>query len=116
MQLREKLNEVFQERENIEAEKNKVENLLNNNLICKRNQLTQDLQEIVLEDKQRQLEAANHRLSIIQNEISKNETALEAQKEKVASAIQEVNFYSLKLYYILSNSNITLQSNTCYFV
>merc|ERR1712073_257860 len=47
---------AFSERMRLEAQKNKLENLLTNNLIRRKDELVQALQEISVEDRHQQLE------------------------------------------------------------
>ncbi|XP_041368808.1 structural maintenance of chromosomes protein 3-like [Gigantopelta aegis] len=48
--------EAWQERIRLEGEKNKLENLLNNNLMKKRDRIQQDLQEVSIEERNQRLE------------------------------------------------------------
>merc|ERR1712083_1194134 len=54
--LKQENKKAFAERMRLEAQKNKLENLLTNNLIRRKDELVQALQEISVEDRKRQLE------------------------------------------------------------
>ncbi|XP_064630415.1 structural maintenance of chromosomes protein 3-like [Lineus longissimus] len=62
--------ESLKERIKLEADKNKLENLLNNNLIRKREHLQLDLQEISVEDRRQKLETFRAELEVIDMKIS----------------------------------------------
>ena len=81
----------------LEAEKNKLENLLTNNLVRRKDELVQALQEISVEDRQRLLETSKAQLSEIEKRLTKNQAEFKAQNEKVATAAKKVNIYHFKL-------------------
>ena len=54
--LKQENKKAFAERMKLEAQKNKLENLLTNNLNRRKDELVQALQEISVEDRKRQLE------------------------------------------------------------
>ena len=60
---------AFAERMRLEAQKNKLENLLTNNLNRRKDELVQALQEISVEDRKRQLENASSELSDLEKRI-----------------------------------------------
>merc|ERR1712029_997412 len=60
---------AFAERMRLEAQKNKLENLLTNNLNRRKDELVQALQEISVEDRKRQLENANSELTDLEGRI-----------------------------------------------
>lgn len=70
--------EAFSKRMKLEAEKNKLDNLLTNNLIRRRDELVQALQEISVEDRKRHLDQNSSDLSAINKKI---EDVMEAHKE-----------------------------------
>nr|CAI5848554.1 unnamed protein product [Callosobruchus analis] len=103
--------EVVTARIKLEAEKNKLENLLSNNLIRKKGEILNMLQEIDLEDKRHQLANAkadleevdlkidkiNQELTTIQqnvkdtaNRLKKEETELENMKKQERDAKEEI--------------------------
>lgn len=75
----------------LEAEKNKLENLLTNNLVRRKDELVQALQEISVEDRQRLLDTSKAQLSDIEKRLLKNQSEFKAQNEKVAAAAKKVN-------------------------
>ncbi|GFY55808.1 structural maintenance of chromosomes protein 3 [Trichonephila inaurata madagascariensis] len=80
--------EAFSERMRLEAEKNKLENLLNNNLYRRKEELEAALQEISVEDRRRKLDNSNAELSAINNrinDVNKNVKDLEQKFEKLNS-------------------------------
>ena len=56
---------AFAERMRLEAQKNKLENLLTNNLNRRKDELVQALQEISVEDRKRQLENTSGKFTIL---------------------------------------------------
>ncbi|GIY08074.1 structural maintenance of chromosomes protein 3 [Caerostris darwini] len=80
--------EAFSERMRLEAEKNKLENLLNNNLYRRKEELEAALQEISVEDRRRKLDNSNAELTAISNrinDVNKNVKDLEQKFEKFNS-------------------------------
>ena len=75
----------------LEAEKNKLENLLTNNLVRRNDELVQALQEISVEDRQRQLDTANNNLADIEKRLVKVNEDLRGQNEKVNVATKKVS-------------------------
>lgn len=82
--------EAFVKRMKLEAEKNKLENLLTNNLVRRKDELVQALQEISVEDRQRLLDTSKAQLSDIEKRLLKNQTEFKAQNEKVSTAAKKV--------------------------
>lgn len=76
----------------LEAEKNKLENLLTNNLVRRKDELVQALQEISVEDRQRLLDSSRSQLSEIEKRLLKNQSEFKAQNDKVAAAAKKVIF------------------------
>uniref|UniRef100_T1JG50 Structural maintenance of chromosomes protein n=1 Tax=Strigamia maritima TaxID=126957 RepID=T1JG50_STRMM len=68
--------EAFSERMRLEAEKNKLENLLNNNLMRRKDELVAALQEISVEDRKRNLENSNAELTSVNRRITDVNTSL----------------------------------------
>lgn len=68
-QLTVKNKETFSKRMQLEAQKNKLENLLNNNLCRRRDELEAALQEISVEDRRQKLESERAEMLVISNRI-----------------------------------------------
>ncbi|XP_017887134.1 structural maintenance of chromosomes protein 3 [Ceratina calcarata] len=81
--------EAFAKRMRLEAEKNKLENLLTNNLVRRKDELVQALQEISVEDRQRQLESSKAQLADIEKRLVKVNSDFKAQNERVTNAIKK---------------------------
>lgn len=75
----------------LEAEKNKLENLLTNNLVRRKDELVQALQEISVEDRQRQLDSSKIQLADIEKRLVKVNEDFKSQNEKVTSAMKKVS-------------------------
>ncbi|CAG9856359.1 unnamed protein product [Phyllotreta striolata] len=75
--------EAFSTRMKLEAEKNKLENLLTNNLIRRRDEVLHALQEISLEDRKRQLTNSKSELEEIDKKIDKVNRELTIVENKV---------------------------------
>lgn len=75
--------EAFSTRMRLEAEKNKLENLLTNNLIRRRDEVLHALQEISLEDRKRQLTNCKSELEEIDKKIDKINGELTMVENKV---------------------------------
>lgn len=81
----------------LEAEKNKLENLLTNNLVRRNDELVQALQEISVEDRQRQLDSSKIQLADIEKRLVKVNEDIKAQNEKVTTATKKVSIYNNRL-------------------
>lgn len=81
----------------LEADKNKLENLLTNNLVRRKDELVQALQEISVEDRQRQLESSKAQLADIEKRLVKVNSDFKSQNDKVSSAMKKVS-RSVALY------------------
>jgi structural maintenance of chromosome 3 (chondroitin sulfate proteoglycan 6) len=68
-QLTQKNKEAFSRRMHLEAQKNKLENLLNNNLCRRKDELEAALQEISVEDRKQKLESERQELNVISSRI-----------------------------------------------
>ncbi|KAF0312854.1 Structural maintenance of chromosomes protein 3 [Amphibalanus amphitrite] len=95
--------EAFSMRMKLEAEKNKLENLLTNNLNRRKDELMQALQEISVEDRKRQLEHSKAELARSEEKIadvSKNlkdfEKKVSALQKKQKEAQKEVETWKTK--------------------
>ncbi|KAJ8921587.1 hypothetical protein NQ315_010492 [Exocentrus adspersus] len=75
--------EAFSARMKLEAEKNKLENLLTNNLIRRRDEVLHALQEISLEDRKRQLSNCKSDSEDIDRKIEKINRDLSSMETKV---------------------------------
>ncbi|KAM7284567.1 structural maintenance of chromosomes protein 3 [Ixodes scapularis] len=75
--------EAFSERMRLEAEKNKLENLLNNNLYRRKEELEAALQEISVEDRRRKLENSQAELISVNARIGDVNTNLKALEKQV---------------------------------
>merc|ERR1712066_122535 len=73
---------AFAERMRLEAQKNKLENLLTNNLNRRKDELVQALQEISVEDRKRQLENTQGELKDLTERIDVTGTNLKAVDKK----------------------------------
>lgn len=91
----------------LEAEKNKLENLLTNNLVRRKDELVQALQEISVEDRQRALDNANTQLGEIEKRLLKNQAEFKSQNEKVAAATKKVSSM-VYAYFFLNYKNCYL--------
>lgn len=87
--------EAFAKRMQLEAEKNKLENLLTNNLVRRKDELVQALQEISVEDRQRQLDSSKIQLADIEKRLVKVNEDFKIQNEKVTSAMKKVSIRHL---------------------
>merc|ERR1712223_2086001 len=83
-QLKQDNKKAFAERMRLEAQKNKLENLLTNNLNRRKDELVQVLQEISVEDRKRQLENTQGELKDLTERIDVTGTNLKAVDKKLA--------------------------------
>merc|ERR1712016_44714 len=67
----------------LEAQKNKLENLLTNNLNRRKDELVQALQEISVEDRKRQLENTTSELSELEERIDTTSGNLKNLEKKL---------------------------------
>lgn len=79
---------AFSSRMSLEVTKNKLENLLTNNLIRRKDELMQALQEISVEDRKRQLNNCQNDLGNVSERIKKVNTDLEDVENKVNKAVK----------------------------
>ncbi|XP_074642175.1 structural maintenance of chromosomes protein 3-like [Tubulanus polymorphus] len=75
--------ECLKERIRLEAEKNKLENLLHNNLMRKQERLTTDLQEISVEDRRQKLETFNTELASVDQRTVDNKARSKELDEQI---------------------------------
>merc|ERR1712223_1458506 len=82
-QLKQDNKKAFAERMRLEAQKNKLENLLTNNLNRRKDELVQALQEISVEDRKRQLENTQSELKDLAERIETTGNNLKAVDKKL---------------------------------
>ena len=75
---------AFAERMRLEAQKNKLENLLTNNLNRRKDELVQALQEISVEDRKRQLENTSGELESLEERIETTTESLRVLEKKLS--------------------------------
>lgn len=83
----------------LEAEKNKLENLLTNNLVRRKEELEQALQEISVEDRTRKLEESRTKLDDIEKRLVKINEDFKLQNDKVAQLNKKVRI-RVKIFYV----------------
>merc|ERR550532_2913759 len=74
---------AFAERMRLEAQKNKLENLLTNNLNRRKDELVQALQEISVEDRKRQLENTTSELEALDKRYTTTSEAMKTAEKKL---------------------------------
>lgn len=89
--------EAFSNRMKLEAEKNKLENLLTNNLIRRRDEVLHALQEISLEDRKRQLANCRSELEEIDKKIEKINKEMNVMDTLVKDKAKKVIIISILL-------------------
>lgn len=82
--------DAFSNRMKLEAEKNKLDNLLTNNLIRRRDEVLHALQEISLEDRNKQLTNCRNELDEIETKIEKVTKDLTNMDTKVKDTSKKV--------------------------
>ncbi|CAG0919332.1 unnamed protein product [Notodromas monacha] len=75
--------EAFAHRMKLEAEKNKLENLLSNNLNRRKDELVLALQEISVEDRKQQLDNCNSELKTVEASVESVQSQLKALDKKL---------------------------------
>lgn len=75
---------AFSERMRLEAQKNKLENLLTNNLNRRKDELVQALQEISVEDRKRQLEHTSGELESLEKRYESTSENLKGAEKRLA--------------------------------
>ncbi|XP_062536383.1 structural maintenance of chromosomes protein 3 [Armigeres subalbatus] len=81
--------EAFTARMSLEVTKNKLENLLTNNLFRRKDELVQALQEISVEDRKRQLTNCRTELSSTEKRIKKVLSDVDEIDKKVSEAVKQ---------------------------
>ncbi|XP_065216528.1 structural maintenance of chromosomes protein 3 [Planococcus citri] len=79
---------AFATRMKLEADKNKLENLLTNNLVRRRDELVQALQEISLEERKRTLENSRQELTGIEKRLEQLNKDFKDMDKKVQEAVK----------------------------
>lgn len=82
--------DAFSLRMNLEVTKNKLENLLTNNLFRRRDELVQALQEISVEDRKRQLNNCRNELGATEKRIKKVNQDMEEMDKSVVAAVKSL--------------------------
>jgi structural maintenance of chromosome 3 (chondroitin sulfate proteoglycan 6) len=75
--------EAFSKRMHLEAQKNKLENLLNNNLCRRKDELEAALQEISVEDREQKLESEQSELTGISSRLKKFDSQVKAIEKSI---------------------------------
>lgn len=89
--------EAFSSRMSLEVTKNKLENLLTNNLFRRRDELVQALQEISVEDRKRQLTNSRNELGTCEKRITKLSADIAEMDKKVNDAVKSQKTYQKDL-------------------
>lgn len=84
--------EACSSRMKLEAEKNKLDNLLTNNLIRRRDEVLRALQEISLEDRKRHLINCRTEVEEIDKKVEKVNKELTVMENKVKDMSKKVTF------------------------
>lgn len=91
--LTQEMKEAFSKRMSLEAQKNKLENLLNNNLCRRRDELENALHEISIEERQQKLESerqelnvTNMRITRLNDKLSKLDESIESNQKRLKEA------------------------------
>jgi len=87
-QLTQENKTAFSLRMKLEADKNKLENLLTNNLIRRRDELLQALQEISVEERKRTLESSKLELNAIEKKLDTINVDMKNIETKVQEAVK----------------------------
>merc|ERR1712156_175708 len=88
-QLKQDNKKAFAERMRLEAQKNKLENLLTNNLNRRKDELVQALQEISVEDRKRQLENTQSELKALEERLEVTKTNMKGLDKNLADIVKK---------------------------
>merc|ERR1712241_62536 len=88
---------AFAERMRLEAQKNKLENLLTNNLIRRKDELVQALQEISVEDRHQQLENCDSDLKSLEERLDITKTNMKGLDKNLQEVIKKRKKYQAEL-------------------
>merc|ERR1719167_1555899 len=80
---------AFSERMRLEAQKNKLENLLTNNLIRRKDELVQALQEISVEDRHQQLENTESDLKSLEERLDVTKTNMKGLDKNLQDIVKK---------------------------
>ena len=78
----------------METEKNKLENLLNNNLMRKKDRIAIDLQEMSSEERKQRLDMVRSELESVNSRIAENNTRFKGRKVyllNVGNIVRSIN-------------------------
>lgn len=89
--------EAFSRRMQLEAQKNKLENLLNNNLCRRKDELEAALQEISVEDRQQKLESERAELDSLSKRIDRRQNQIAELDEKIDELTKKQRDLSISL-------------------
>ncbi|KAK8741262.1 hypothetical protein OTU49_002582, partial [Cherax quadricarinatus] len=102
--------EAFTRRMKLEADKNKLENLLTNNLNRRKDELMQALQEISVEDRKRQLEHSQSEIQRVDARVEEVAVQYKEVEKKVAEhQKKEKNLATKQLFKKLEGANMELK-------
>lgn len=96
-ELTQKNKEAFSKRMHLEAQKNKLENLLNNNLCRRKDELEAALQEISVEDRKQKLESEESELSSITTRIEGVVVQIRSLDEEIDETTKKLKDIQTKL-------------------
>merc|ERR1711953_1592585 len=88
---------AFSERMRLEAQKNKLENLLTNNLIRRKDELVQALQEISVEDRHQQLENCVSDLKSLEERLDITKTNMKGLDKNLQEVVKKRKKYQAEL-------------------
>merc|ERR1712241_1651294 len=88
---------AFAERMRLEAQKNKLENLLTNNLVRRKDELVQALQEISVEDRHNQLENSVSDLKSLEERLDITKTNMKGLDKNLQEVIKKRKKYQAEL-------------------
>jgi len=87
--LKQENKKAFAERMRLEAQKNKLENLLTNNLVRRKDELVQALQEISVEDRHQQLENSINDLKALEERLSVTQASMKTLDRNLADIVKK---------------------------
>merc|ERR1712156_1034038 len=96
-QLKQDNKKAFAERMRLEAQKNKLENLLTNNLIRRKDELVQALQEISVEDRHQQLENCVSDLKSLEERLDITKSNMKGLDKNLQEVVKKRKKYQAEL-------------------
>ncbi|CAG2113208.1 unnamed protein product, partial [Medioppia subpectinata] len=108
-QLTQKNKEAFSRRMHLEAQKNKLENLLNNNLCRRKDELEAALQEISVEDRRQKLESERQELNVISGRIDDVNEQIKTLDESLESMAKKQREFQIDLEKKKSDERDTIE-------